>query len=84
MYSKLIKDIVTNGLSEYAKGNELLAIEESLKLLEQYNIDSGNEFCVDPIVTLDDFIKELNILITYQDFNTFHAVLTETLKQNKN
>ncbi len=84
MYSKLIKDIVTNGLSEYAKGNELLAIEESLKLLEQYNIDSGNEFFVDPIVTLDDFIKELNILITYQDFNTFHAVLTETLKQNKN
>ncbi|AET34414.1 hypothetical protein [Campylobacter phage CP81] len=86
MDKQLIKDITINGLSQFAKGHEIEAINETLQIIQEYNIEHSHdfEFDVEPITSLEDFIKEINILITYEDLNVFHEVLVESLKHYNN
>ncbi|QPX63579.1 hypothetical protein F356_088 [Campylobacter phage F356] len=82
MDKQLIKDITINGLAQFAKGHEIEAINETLQIIQEYNIEHSHdfEFDVEPITSLEDFIKEINMLITYEDLNVFHEVLVESLK----
>ncbi|QPX65057.1 hypothetical protein F370_102 [Campylobacter phage F370] len=86
MDKQLIKDITINGLSQFAKGHEIEAINETLQIIQEYNIEHSHDFGfdVEPITSLEDFIKEINILITYEDLNVFHEVLVESLKHYNN
>ncbi|QPX63245.1 hypothetical protein F341_107 [Campylobacter phage F341] len=86
MDKQLIKDITINGLAQFAKGHEIEAINETLQIIQEYNIEHSHdfEFDVEPITSLEDFIKEINMLITYEDLNVFHEVLVESLKYYNN
>ncbi|QPX62900.1 hypothetical protein F207_100 [Campylobacter phage F207] len=86
MDKQLIKDITINGLAQFAKGHEIEAINETLQIIQEYNIGHSHDFGfdVEPITSLEDFIKEINILITYEDLNVFHEVLVESLKYYNN
>ncbi|QPX63912.1 hypothetical protein F358_104 [Campylobacter phage F358] len=86
MDKQLIKDITINGLAQFAKGHEIEAINETLQIIQEYNIEHSHDFGfdVEPITSLEDFIKEINILITYEDLNVFHEVLVESLKYYNN
>ncbi|QPX64567.1 hypothetical protein F365_104 [Campylobacter phage F365] len=86
MDKQLIKDITINGLVQFAKGHEIEAINETLQIIQEYNIEHSHDFGfdVEPITSLEDFIKEINILITYEDLNVFHEVLVESLKYYNN
>lgn len=87
MDKQLIKDITINGLAQFAKGHEIEAINETLQIIQEYNIEHHShnfEFDVEPITSLEDFIKEINMLITYEDLNVFHEVLVESLKYYNN